>query len=59
MIPYETVMSIGLDMIYTRACTDDLENMNEIQVISQFLLALTKAMNQPAATDWSGEEIEL
>lgn len=59
MIPYETVMSIGLDMIYTRACTDDMEVMDEIQVLSQFMLLITKAKNQPAATDWSGEEIEL
>lgn len=59
MIPYEKVMSIGLDMIYERACTDDLENMDEIQVLSQFMIAITKAKNQPAATDWSGEEIEL
>lgn len=59
MIPYSLVMSIGLDMIYTRACTDNLEVMDEIQILSQFLLLITKEMNQPAATDWSEEEIEL
>ena len=59
MIPYETVMSIGLDMIYSRACTSDPEVLNEILVISHLLLAITKAKNQPAATNWSGEEIEL